>query len=51
MQKVKHRLLRQKFSRTVESKMESTSSLNKKMSIADRANLVSQLGDATEDEE
>ena len=38
-------------SRTVESKMESTSSLNKKMSIADRANLVSQLGDATEDEE
>lgn len=36
---------------TVESKMESTSSLNKKMSIADRANLVSQLGDATEDEE
>ena len=29
---------------TVESKMESTSSLNKKMSIADRANLVSQLG-------
>ena len=39
------------ISRTVESKMESTSSLNKKMSIADRANLVSQLGDATEDEE
>ena len=38
-------------SRTVESKMESTSSLNKKMSIADRANLVSQLGDVTEDEE
>lgn len=38
-------------SRTVESKMESTSSLNKKMSIADRANLVSQLGDATKDEE
>lgn len=38
-------------SRTVESKMESTSSLNKKMSIADRANLVSQLGDAAEDEE
>ena len=38
-------------SRTVESKMASTSSLNKKMSIADRANLVSQLGDATEDEE
>ena len=38
-------------SRTVESKMESTSSLNKKMSIVDRANLVSQLGDATEDEE
>lgn len=36
---------------TVESKMESTSSLNKKMSIADRANLVSQLGDVTEDEE
>ena len=36
---------------TVESKMESTSSLNKKMSIADRANLVSQLGDATKDEE
>lgn len=36
---------------TVESKMESTSSLNKKMSISDRANLVSQLGDATEDEE
>lgn len=36
---------------TVESKMESTSSLNKKMSIVDRANLVSQLGDATEDEE
>ena len=39
------------ISRTVESKMESTSSLNKKMSIADRANLVSQLVDATEDEE
>ena len=38
-------------SRTVESKMESTSSLNKKMSIADRANLVSQLGDATKDED
>ena len=38
-------------SRTVESKMESTSSLNKKMSIADRANLVSQLGDATKEEE
>ena len=38
-------------SRIVESKMESTSSLNKKMSIADRANLVSQLGDVTEDEE
>ena len=38
-------------SRTVESKRESTSSLNKKMSIADRANLVSQLGDVTEDEE
>ena len=38
-------------SRTVESKMESTSSLNKKMANADRANLVSQLGDATEDEE
>lgn len=36
---------------TVESKMESNSSLNKKMSIADRANLVSQLGDATKDEE
>lgn len=36
---------------TVESKMESTSSLNKKMSIADRANLVSQLGDATKEEE
>ena len=36
---------------TVESKMESNSSLNKKMSIADRANLVSQLGDVTEDEE
>ena len=35
----------------IQSKMESTSSLNKKMSIADRANLVSQLGDATEDEE
>ena len=38
-------------SRTVESKMESTSSLNKKMSIADRANLVIQLGDATKEEE
>ena len=36
---------------TVESKMESTSFQDKKMSIADRANLVSQLGDRTEDEE
>ena len=51
MQKVKHRLLRQKLQGQLKSKMESTSSLNKKMSIADRANLVSQLGDATEDEE
>ena len=39
------------FKDSLKSKMESTSSLNKKMSIADRANLVSQLGDATEDEE
>ena len=38
-------------SATVESKMESASSQGKKMSIADRANLVSQLGDANEDEE
>lgn len=35
----------------VVSRTESTPSQGKKMSIADRANLVSQLGDASEDEE